>query len=211
MRRLIPLVAAIAGLGLAVAAHAVPVDAPRAPEAAPGPATAGMFLVATERLTDPNFAHGVVYMVRHGPEGAFGLVVNRPVGRGSLGQLLTALGIASDGPSVTAEMAVHLGGPVERGLGFVLHTPDYAGPDTVPVGDGLALTTHMDVLKALAAGEGPRRSLFLVGYAGWGPGQLDREINEGSWLIAPFDPDLLFDATGEDMWRQALEWAGLPL
>ena len=103
------------------------------------------------------------------------------------------------------------GGPVEQARGFVLHSEDYTGPSTRVVGDGVALSTGFDILKALAGGTGPRQAQFLLGYAGWGPGQLEGEIVRGDWLSAPADDRLIFSEDPDRVWGEALEHAGTTL
>jgi putative transcriptional regulator len=180
--------------------------------AEPGAASsslAGQFLVASPRMSDPRFVHTVVYMVSHDGDGAMGLVVNRSYGRGPLKSLLHGFGVEK----VKAEETVvlHYGGPVEQIRGFVLHSADYRGPSTQVVANDVALSTGFDILKALAVGGGPRQKLFLLGYAGWGPGQLEGEIARNDWLTAPADDHLIFSDDSEKIWEEALKRAGTPL
>ena len=177
---------------------------------APGDPIAGQFLVATPELQDPNFYHTVVLMVRHDDTGAMGLVINRVIARGPFEKLLEGMGIedAQNGPS---EIRVYSGGPVQPGLGFVLHSRDYETGETVEVDDHVAMTPSLDVLKAIAAGNGPRESLVAFGYAGWGAGQLESEIAAGSWAIVPADVRLLFDEDVASKWQRALARRGVEL
>ena len=154
--------------------------------------TAGRLLVATPDLDDPNFYHTIVYMIRHDETGAMGLVINRRLGRGPIGKLLEGLGREA-APDDGAEIDVHYGGPVQRDRGFILHSPDYTGADTVVLSRSVALTSSLDVLSAIAAGKGPSHSLFVLGYAGWGPDQLEREMAAGAWVVVEPDEALLFD------------------
>jgi putative transcriptional regulator len=170
---------------------------------------ASRLLVAAPQLGDPNFARTVVYVVSHDDAGAFGLVVNRAYGEGALSVLLEAFGIEGDAGAATIRL--HYGGPVEVGRGFVLHSADYAGPATLALGNGLALSTGRDVLEAVAAGKGPAQRLVLLGYAGWSPRQLDGEIERADWLIAPADPALIFSSDPDAVWTIALQRAGLPM
>lgn len=181
-----------------------------APSQEPPPGSyANRLLVAAPQLSDPNFARTVVYIVSHDDTGAFGLVVNRAYGEGVLSVLLEAFGIEADAGAVTVRL--HYGGPVEGGRGFVLHSADYAGPATLALGNGLALSTGRDVLEALAAGKGPAQRLVLLGYAGWSPHQLDGEVEGADWLIAPADPALIFSSDPEAVWTIALQRAGLAM
>ncbi len=162
----------------------------------------GQLLVATNELRDPRFVRTVVYMVRHDPGGAMGLVVNRPVGDVPLTDLLNRLGI--EGQGAGGEIRLHYGGPVEPNRGFVLHTTDYKTEGTQVLPGGVALTSQTEVLRAIGAGTGPRRSLFTLGYAGWAPGQLEAEIAAGAWIIVPADAGLIFDERSDKKWERAM-------
>ena len=162
----------------------------------------GQFLVATDELQDPRFTRTVVYMLHHDAGGAMGLIVNRPLGDASLSDLLEHLGL--EGKGVNGEILVHYGGPVEPERGFVLHTTDYKIEGTQVINDGIAITTQAEILRAIGAGKGPRRSLFAFGYAGWAPGQLEAEIKTGAWEIVPADEALVFDDNYEKKWERAM-------
>lgn len=170
---------------------------------------AGQFLVASPEMPDPRFAQTVVYLVSHDEHGAMGLIVNRNYGRGPLKSLLQGFGVEKAKAEET--VVLHYGGPVEQIRGFVLHSADYSGPSTQVVADDVALSTGFDILKALAAGGGPRQRLFLLGYAGWGPSQLEGEIARNDWLTAPAEDRLIFSDEGERIWEEALKRAGTPL
>lgn len=171
-------------------------------------ALTGQFIVATPRIQDPRFAHTVIFIVSHDEKGAMGLVVNRAFGEGSLHQLLAGFGVTD---LHTAESVVRLyyGGPVEPERGFVLHSPDYRGPSTQEVEDGVSLSTGKDVLEAIAAGHGPADTMFIIGYAGWGAGQLERELARDDWLTAPVNPSLIFNDHPELTWSEVYREAGL--
>ena len=173
------------------------------------PFLAGQLLVATRKLGDPRFAHTVIYMVDHDAKGAMGLIVNRAYGVGPLDKLLKGFGI-EDG-DVAGTIRLHYGGPVDTGQGFVLHSTDFEGPGTRVVNKEVAITTKLEVLKAIAKGEGPKRSLFALGYAGWGPGQLEGEIARDDWVTAPADQDLIFSDDLESTWERAIKMAGVAL
>lgn len=167
-----------------------------------GSGLAGQLLVATEQMPDPRFFRTVIYMVRHDATGARGLVVNRPLGDVRLKDLLERSG--RDSRDVTGSVRVHYGGPVEPARAFVLHTADYTGLESRVIGDGIAVTGHPEVLDAMARGQGPRRSLFVLGYAGWAPGQLEGEIQRGGWIsVLPNEP-LVFDEDHERKWERAM-------
>ena len=198
----------LATLGVIAAILAVrpaPVDPPAQAAAAPPPHAAsltGQFLVATEEMRDPRFARTVIYMVRHDATGAMGLVVNRPFREVSIAVLLERLGL--DAKGVTGNIRLHYGGPVEPGRVFLLHTADYTAEDTRIVAGGIAVTGNPEILRALGAGKGPRRSLLALGYAGWAPGQLEAELQTGAWATVPADAALLFDDKHDTKWDRAI-------
>ncbi len=168
----------------------------------------GAILIAMPGMGDPRFEQSVVLICAHSPEGAMGLIVNKPSQDLSFHGLLDQLGI----PRVAKgrDIRVHFGGPVERGRGFVLHTPDYsAGRATMQVPGGFGMTATLDVLQALARGEGPDRALLALGYAGWGPGQLEAEIGRNDWLTGEGAADLIFSADDSGKWTAALQAMGI--
>lgn len=163
---------------------------------------AGHLLIAMPNMPDERFSKSVIYMCAHSAEGAMGLVVNKPLETLSFPDLLEQLDIVPSGHS--EPINVHFGGPVESGRGFVLHTPDYVQDATMVVDDQIALTATVDILQAIADGIGPRQSLLALGYAGWGPGQLDSEIKANGWLHVAADPGLVFGGGMDDKWEQAM-------
>lgn len=201
----------LAALGLFFFLAAAPVHAGEAGSSKPqdGLFLQGQLLVASPEIGDPRFARTVIYMVDHNKKGALGLVVNKVFGTGSFEKFLRGFNI--DAGEVQGDIRLHYGGPVEPAAGFVLHTADYQGPGTRVVNSKMALTTEMSVLKAIAEGHGPRHSLFALGYAGWGPGQLEGEIARGDWFSAPADENLIFDEDVETKWERAQGSAGLKL
>jgi len=167
----------------------------------------GQLLVAMPQMRDPRFARSVIYMCAHNADGAMGLVVNRRVGSITFDDLLQQLGL---GPNRrNDEIRIHFGGPVEQGRGFVLHSADYQQSGTLRVDDGVALTATLDILKEMASGGGPRRTLLALGYAGWGPGQLDAEIQANGWLQVPADEGLVFDDDLDNKWERAIGKIGV--
>lgn len=179
-------------------------------EAAPAPVSlVGQVLVASPQMADPRFAGTVVYMVAHDQGGAMGLVLNRSIGQGSLKALLQGFGV--EDPAADGTVRLQYGGPVDTGRGFVLHSPDYSGRGTRVVGEGVALSTGFDVLKAVATGAGPEQRRFYLGYAGWGPGQLEGELARDDWMTAPADAALVFNEDLEALWNQAMKGAGRSL
>ncbi len=167
----------------------------------------GQLLIAMPNMADPRFARTVIYMCAHSAEGAMGLVINKPMPSISFRELLEQLDIPSG--EAVAMLRVHLGGPVESGRGFVLHTADFVREGTMVVDGRVALTATIDILRAIAAGEGPQQHLLALGYAGWGPGQLDAEIQANGWLHAPADETILFDADLSTKWERAIAKLGV--
>jgi putative transcriptional regulator len=167
---------------------------------------AGQLLLAMPGIGDPRFAQAAIAMWVHTEDGAMGVGIGRTVPRLGLHALLKQLDIA---PGVAPDAAICLGGPVEPQRGFVLHTPDWTGEDTLAIGDALALTTTLDILRAIAAGEGPDRWLIALGYAGWGEGQLDRELGQHGWFHVGITDELLFETPVADRWPRAFASAGV--
>jgi putative transcriptional regulator len=170
---------------------------------------AGALLVARPEMSDPRFARAVIFLVRHNADGAMGLVVNKPVEHRPVAQVLKDFGI--DGVAAKGDIDVHYGGPVQLELAFVLHTPDYRGPDTVIVNDNFAMTADPQILRDIAAGKGPKKSILARGYAGWGPGQLEGELALRAWEVVPADPELVFGGHPEDLWERAIKRRGVDL
>ena len=162
----------------------------------------GQVLIAMPALDDPEFSHSVVYLCAHGEEGAMGLIINKPLPSPSFTQIIRQLNITEGDPARVINLCK--GGPVESARGFVLHSTDWSGDDSLKVDESVALTASLDVLKAIANGGGPAQGMLALGYANWGPGQLDREMKENSWLTADADPDLLFGDDHEGKWLRAL-------
>jgi putative transcriptional regulator len=173
----------------------------------------GQLLVAMPIMTDKRFARSVIYMCAHSAEGAMGLIVNQRASHISFDELLKQLGIMPgniDVPESLTEMNVHVGGPVETGRGFVLHSSDYyVAESTLPIDDGVSLTATVDILKAIAGGKGPDRAILALGYAGWRAGQLESEIAANGWLHCPADADLLFDHDLDQKYERALSKIGI--
>lgn len=175
----------------------------------PDQSTAGYLLVATPDLDGSSFGRTVIVMLEHDAQGAMGLVVNRPIGRTHAADLLSTMGLEPG--RLETELEVYSGGPVEPGRGFVLHSPDYEGEGTTIVNHSLAVTTRSEVIRELAAGRGPKQSMIIFGYAGWGPGQLEDEMEAGAWFTIPLDTALIFDKDPDDKWDEAMERRGIEL
>ena len=148
------------------------------------------------------FRQSVVYMCAHTHDGAMGIVINRPLSNPSFEELLRQLKVDPVPPA--REIRLCKGGPIDNARGFVLHTSDWTDSASLKVDDTLALTASLDILKAIATGGGPRQSLLALGYSGWGPGQLDAEMQNNAWLSAPADLDVIFDNDHDTKWRRAL-------
>jgi putative transcriptional regulator len=169
----------------------------------------GQLLIAMPQMEDARFARTLIYICAHTAEGAMGLVVNRAVDNVTFPDLLRQLNITSSTSS--PQDPILFGGPVETGRGFVLHSADYVRDATLLVDRDVGLTATLDILKDIASGQGPRRCLLMLGYAGWGPGQLDAEIQANGWLNTPADEALIFGHDLETKWDKALAKLGVDL
>ncbi|MEM6608175.1 MAG: YqgE/AlgH family protein [Pseudomonadota bacterium] len=176
----------------------------------------GQLLIAMPGMSDPRFAGAVVFLCAHSPEGAMGLIVNRPIPELSFPEMLEQLGVKSKGPPA---MPVCFGGPVETSRGFVLHGAGYCPPgrrNTQEASDGFmridpgfAMSSTIDVLEDIAGGNGPGHALVMLGYSGWGPQQLEAEIALNGWLTCKAAPDLVFGPKMEAKWEAALATLGV--
>lgn len=167
------------------------------------------FLIAMPSLADDNFFHTVTYICEHNREGAMGIVINRTLEL-KMGELLSQLDIETTDPNLS-QGPVYQGGPVTPEQGFILHQPLGDWEATLAVGDDIGLTVSRDILEAIARGDGPRRYLVALGYAGWGGGQLEQEILQNSWLSGPADSEILFEAEQGERWSKAASLLGIDL
>ena len=167
------------------------------------------FLLAMPTLADPNFHRTVTYLCAHNSEGAMGIVINRPLEL-NLGEVLGHMDIESSDPNVN-QMRVVQGGPVQTERGFVIHRPAGKWDTVLPVGDNIAVATSRDILAAIARGDGPENAIVALGYAGWGAGQLERELGENAWLNGPAATSIIFDTPYEDRWESAVRLLGVDL
>ena len=163
----------------------------------------GQLLVAMPAMPDPRFERSVIYLCAHSEEGAMGIVVNKPLESLSFSELLEQLEIETE----TDDERIR----VEAARGFVLHSADYVHDATMMVDEEFALTATVDVLKALAEGDGPRDSLLALGYAGWAPGQLDEEVQGNGWLTVPASEDLVFRQENDTKWQSAVASLGVDI
>src|SRR5665811_299988 len=178
----------------------------------------GQLLIAMPAMGDPRFSRSVIYLCAHSSEGAMGIIINQRAPNISFTELLEQLNIVPtedrisvpSGPAGLGAMAVHLGGPVETGRGFVLHSADYfKAESTLPIDESVCLTATIDILRDIAKGSGPDKALLALGYAGWAPGQLENEIQSNGWLNCPANPELIFDPEVDRKYTRALDSLGV--
>ncbi|MCK0198304.1 YqgE/AlgH family protein [Ancylobacter sp. 6x-1] len=175
----------------------------------------GQMLVAMPGMRDERFARAVIYLCAHSSEGAMGIVVNQPASHINFSDLLVQLDVIPETelirlPTQVGQVKVLKGGPVETGRGFVLHSADYfVENSTLPIDSGICLTATLDILKAIARGDGPHDAVLALGYAGWAPGQLENEIQQNGWLHCPADTGLIFGTDTGTKYDQALRKIGI--
>jgi putative transcriptional regulator len=177
----------------------------------------GQMLIAMPTMGDERFTRSVIYVCAHSTEGAMGIVVNQPASNIKFPDLLVQLEVIPAAerielPTDAGDIKVLKGGPVETGRGFVLHSADFfIENSTLPIDEGICLTATLDILKAIASGNGPHDAILALGYAGWAPGQLEQEIQENGWLHCAADPELIFGADTEGKYDKALRKLGIDL
>jgi putative transcriptional regulator len=175
----------------------------------------GQLLVAMPGMADERFARTVVYVCAHSEDGAMGIVVNKPAADLNFPDLLVQLDIIPEAeriqlPQRVGRVQVLMGGPVETSRGFVLHSPDFfIDQSTLPIDEGICLTATVDILRAIAKGEGPANAVLALGYAGWSEGQLEKEIQANGWLNCPADPEIIFHSTLDSKYDLALRRIGI--
>jgi len=168
----------------------------------------GKLLIAMPGMGDPRFEKAVIFLCAHSVDGAMGLIINKPALDVDVSDLLQQLKIPT-GPK-TREIHAHFGGPVEHGRGFVLHSADYHATDaTLGIDDEFGMTATLDILEELAEGRGPETALLMLGYAGWGPGQLESEIVQNGWLTCAASREIVFDLQSDSKWGAALKSLGI--
>ena len=165
------------------------------------------FLIAMPMLADPNFHRTVTYLCHHDEDGAMGIVINRPLDL-NVGDMLDHMDIDADKSAFTA-MPVLQGGPVQTERGFVIHRPSGQWDSVLPVQDDIGVATSRDILTAIAKGEGPQDVIVALGYAGWGAGQLERELADNAWLSGPVDSSIIFEQPYEQRWTSAAQLLGI--
>lgn len=193
------LAAAAAVLPAAVLHAALPTEPP---DVTASNSLAGQLLIASPQMREP-FDHAVILMAQHSrDDGALGIVINHPIDSRPIADVLKALG--ADASGIKNNVRVFLGGPVSPNIAFVIHSADYRRDDTVDIDGRVALTDAAEVLRDIGAGKGPGKSLVALGYAGWGPSQLEDEIASGAWIAVPEDPAVVFDDDRTKVWADAL-------
>jgi putative transcriptional regulator len=165
------------------------------------------FLIAMPAMADPNFAKSLTFVCEHNDQGALGVVVNRPIEM-NLHALLEQVSIAPE-TDIFKRVPVHFGGPVQVDRGFVLHSPLGEWQSTLAVSPEIGLTTSKDILQSVAQGQGPRKMLVTLGYAGWAPGQLEHELSQNAWLTVPAQPEVIFDLPAEERLAAAMSLLGV--
>ena len=170
---------------------------------------ANHFLIAMPALQDPNFAHTVTYICEHNEEGAMGIIINRPM-EFKLDEVMEHMGITCETANIQSE-AVFGGGPVQQERGFVLHTPLGRWDSSMAINGDIAVTTSKDILESMAGGNGPDEHLVALGYAGWGEGQLEREMADNAWLAGPMTHELMFHTPINERWHAAAALLGVDI
>lgn len=160
-------------------------------------------------MADPNFAHTLTYICEHNEQGALGVIVNRPIEM-DLATLFERIDIPLDTPGFGG-LPVYFGGPVQTDRGFVLHRPRGSWQSTLPIGDGMGLTSSRDVLQSVGKAGTPGEIIVTLGYAGWAAGQLEHELAQNAWLTVPASPDILFDLPAEARLKAAMKSLGVDL
>jgi putative transcriptional regulator len=164
---------------------------------------AGQLLIASPQIGDPRFSRTVILLVRHNKDGAFGIVINRPVGKYPLASLLNSFG--ENDAAASGSVEVFAGGPVQPEAAFVIHTADYSRSETIAINGVVAVTSSREIFRDIGQNKGPGRSLIALGYAGWGPNQLEAEMARNDWFTAMAEPALIFDESRERLWGTAME------
>lgn len=173
----------------------------------------GQFLIAMPGMAESSFARTVVYICAHSSDGAMGFIINRPQPL-TFPDILRHLQLMGEEemiqlPGHARDMQIQEGGPVESGRGFVLHSDDFLSESSIPVSDDLCMTATLDIVRAISSNRGPKRALMMLGYAGWGAGQLESEIAANGWLNCPASDALIFDRSLDTKYDRALASMGV--
>jgi len=188
----------VVAVALALPATVLHAARPTAPGVAGPTSLAGQLLIASPELRQPEFDHAVILLAKHTREGAVGIIINRPGKMHPIADLVTAFG--GDAAGVRGDIQIFSGGPVDPGIGFVVHSAEYQTPDTLDIDGRVALTLAPEVLRDIGLEKGPRKSLAAFGYAGWAPAQLDNELAHGVWMTLPEEPAIVFDGDRAKLW-----------
>jgi putative transcriptional regulator len=168
------------------------------------------FLIAMPRMADPNFSETLTLICEHNNQGALGFVINRPI-EVPVSELFDQQNIPLSEGSPLFSSSLYAGGPVDPERGFILHSSEKTWETTLSIGDNFGVTASPDIIQATAEGNGPKKHLFLLGYAGWGPGQLEQEMTTNTWLTLQADVDIVFTIPAEERWKTAAHRLGVDL
>ncbi len=169
----------------------------------------GHLLIAMPALMDPNFSRTVTYICEHSAQGTLGLVINRPLDI-DLGTVFTQLNLENSDEEMAHQPVLH-GGPVHMERGFIIHESEEPWENSTTINDSIQVTTSQDILIAMSTGQGPKKATVVLGYAGWGAGQLEQEISANSWLNAPANRQIIFDTPFEERWKESAHLLGIDL
>ncbi len=168
----------------------------------------GSFLISTSKMPDPRFQEKLIYMCGHNDDGALGLVVNNPLQDVTLDEILRSADIPV--PEFLFP-PVYIGGPVEMGSGFILYSADYQAESQLEVSSTICLSSDPQILRDIAENKGPNHYMFLLGYAGWGPGQLENELTDNGWLTLPAEDKVIFNTPDSEKWKTAAQKYGIDI
>ena len=168
---------------------------------------AGQILISLPNIEDERFYKSVIYICAHSQEGSMGIIINKSLELNLYPSLLEQLGI--DSSYTNKKIFFHYGGPVETGRGFILHSDDFIKKESMPIDNGIVLTSTIDFITDLKKGLGPKISILALGYTGWGPGQLENEISNNGWLSSPIDRNFIFEENSKRKWEKAYEILGI--
>tara|TARA_S200000501_G_scaffold152764_1_gene143985 strand:- start:6 stop:620 length:615 start_codon:yes stop_codon:yes gene_type:complete len=170
---------------------------------------AGKLIIAMPTMSDPRFKRSVVCICAHNEDGAIGIIINKIIESLSFSKIIKQLKLKKNMTKNDYKDHIYFGGPVETERGFILHSSDYSSENSTSINSEISMTASTEILQALIDGNGPNKSIVALGYAGWGPGQLDTEIQSNAWLSVESDLELVFSAKTAEKWDMALEKIGV--
>jgi len=173
------------------------------------PFLSGKLIIAMPTMSDPRFKRSVVCICAHNEDGAIGIIINKIIESLSFAKIIKQLRLKKNKVKSDYSEPIYFGGPVETERGFILHTADYFSENSTSINTQISMTASTEILQALIDGNGPNKSIIALGYAGWGPGQLDTEIQSNAWLSVQSDPELIFSDKTSEKWDMALEKIGV--